>query len=281
MSSSDNRRSRRGIAAVAAAIGFSGEVTTPFAFIHGLGVELVVTLQMMFMGWIMLCLYLGIGEIHPRGRASEPTSVALREGQSIGMPSGNTGTAQGRSSADERNYCVDRFCEIVLAIVIAPIVALWFWAEYEVYALLSVFPEDTVDYVLQEHREVSMWVGMLLAMATACIRWGRDSHRHRMVKASLVVAVLLVLLWVVVERALYLMLVGYLGHLDVSDYVYLAQVSGWVLLAWFVLGSLALAAFVYLASPAGSKTVGTTTDSHDALPKVCTLPRRVAIVSKS
>lgn len=92
-----------------------------------------------------------------------------------------------------------------------------------------------------------------------------DNRRLR--RGIAAVAVLLMLLWVVVERALYSMLVGHLGHLDLSDYVYLAQVSGWVLLAWFFLGSLMLAAFLYLASPAGSKIVGITTDSHDAPPK--------------
>jgi hypothetical protein len=188
------------LAGTALTAGVLGELVSSELFRYGASIEGVIAVQMLSIGLFLLGIYVALGLIAP----------FLQLEQSLGVPSSSDGT--GRRGAI--------FKTLLFIAALAAVFA----------SVPSAFPDPNLYSAIMLLLVSSLLAAVSLIVITGCLRIGTDRHYPGLVGVSSVSAILIALLWAITQRAVYAILLEYLGHMTLSDYIIAARLSSLELL---------------------------------------------------
>ncbi len=245
----EKTRLRLLLAAAAMVAGILGEVSSLGLFGSGVSLDGTLGLQMLFVGLILSGFYIALGEIPQKEGTTQAPSIPTSE--NADAETAGAKESQTRPGRDSMTRVVDLMVIVVFALIVLSCV----WAGYASYGLFIGFHDYFAFFVVKVIRDSSFMAGVLLAVLTAFLRMGKNQHHLRTAKACSVLLILIALSWVIVERTGYAALLGYLEHLEPSDYIALARLSTGVLLASVSISTLVLGLYVYFLRPRLRETV--------------------------
>jgi len=237
------------LALTALIAGALGELLSSTLFGYGASVDGVIALQALFIGLFLLGFCITLGEIRPDWGSTQSPSVPMPRSPNTETPSAGV---EGPQANVNRNS-VDSLSALLGTAMIVVVFLMWVGVMYASYGLLSVFPEDTVDYAVDLLTSTSFVAGAFLIGIATCLRAGMGSH-HTMVRVSSLLLILTVLLWAFAQRTAYVILLEYLGYIEIPDHIALAGLSSRNLLAVSAIGALANGFVMYYFRPKGLGT---------------------------